>query len=194
MKLAARVRSVCVLALFLLTFSHGVSAQTTSAPVEQRITAAIDSQNLTTLRGNVHPLARAEFDRGAAADAQTLHRMLLLLKRSPEQESALQQLLSDQQDKASGRYRSWLTPGEFGAQFGPVDVDIQAVTQWLGSQGFSDVLVSAGRTTIEFSGTRVKCATRFTRRFGDTRSRGRCILRMRAIRRSRRRWLRWWRG
>ncbi len=78
--------------------------------------------------------------------------MLLLLQRSPEQETALQQLLSDQQNKSSGSYQSWLTPAQFGAQFGPSDADIQAVTQWLASQGFSNVVVSAGRTAVEFSG------------------------------------------
>ncbi len=119
----------------------------------QRITTAIDSQNLTILHGNVHPLARGEFDQGAVADAQVLHRVLLLLQRSPEQEAALQQLLSDQQGRSSGRFQSWLTPEQFGAQFGPADADIQTVTQWLTSQGFSDVVVGAGRTTIEFSGT-----------------------------------------
>ena len=72
---------------------------------------------------------------GAAADAQALHRMLLLLKRSPEQETALQQLLNDQQDKSSGHYHGWLTPEQFGAQFGPSDADIQTVTQWLDVAG-----------------------------------------------------------
>ena len=152
MKLAARVTSLFVLAFSIVTLPHVAWAQTPSAPLAQRVTAAIDSQNLTTMRGNVHPLARAEFDRGAAADAQTLQRMLLLLKRSAEQESALQELLSEQQNKASRRYQNWLTPEQFGAQFGPADADIQAVTQWLESQGFSGVVVSAGRTTIEFSG------------------------------------------
>jgi hypothetical protein len=128
----------------------GSSAQTPRAV--PRITTAIDNQNLTILHGNVHPLARAEFDEGAVSDAQVLHRMLLLLQRSPEQEAALQQLLSDQQDKSSGRYQGWLTPEQFGTQFGPSDADIQAVTQWLASQGFGNVVVSAGRTAIEFSG------------------------------------------
>jgi subtilase family serine protease len=151
MNLAARLASFAVLASCFLILANSSLGQT--PPSAQRITTAIDGQNLTTLRGNVHPLANAEFDRGAAADAQALHRMLLLLKRSPEQETALQQLLNDQQDKSSGHYHGWLTPEQFGAQFGPSDADIQTVTQWLTSQGFNGITVSAGRTTIEFSGT-----------------------------------------
>ncbi len=46
--------------------------------------------------------------------------------------------------KSSGRYQGWLTPEQFGAQFGPSDVDIQAVTQWLASQGFGNVVVGDG--------------------------------------------------
>ena len=95
----------------------------------------------------------AEHPQGAASDAQELHRMLLLLQKSPEQEAALQQLLGEQQNKTSGRYHEWVTPEQFGTQFGPSDADVQAVTRWLASQGFGNIAVAAGRTTIEFSGT-----------------------------------------
>ena len=62
--------------------------------------------------------------------------MLLVLKRSQEQESALRKLLDDQQDKASPNYHKWLTPEQFGKQFGPSDGDLQTVTAWLQSRGF----------------------------------------------------------
>ncbi|MDP9337713.1 MAG: protease pro-enzyme activation domain-containing protein [Acidobacteriota bacterium] len=97
-------------------------------------------------------MARAEFDRGYAGDALPLHRMLLLLRRSPEQESALGQFLEEQQNKASANYQKWVTPEQFGARFGPADADIQAIEGWLGSQGFTDMKVGPGRTTIELSG------------------------------------------
>ena len=60
-----------------------------------------------------------------------MDRMLLVLRRSPEQHSALLKLLDDQQDKSSANYHKWLTPEQFGQQFGPADADIQAVTSWL---------------------------------------------------------------
>ena len=65
----------------------------------------------------------------------------------------LSKLLDDQQDKHSPHYRKWLTPEQFGKQFGPSDDDIEKVTGWLGLQGFRDVQVSKGRTVINFSGT-----------------------------------------
>ena len=98
------------------------------APVASRVVEQIDETRTVNIRGNVHPLARAEFDRGAVAESQPMTRMLLLLQRSAEQETALRQLIDAQQTKGSGSYREWLTPTQFGKQFGPSDADVQAVT------------------------------------------------------------------
>jgi hypothetical protein len=113
----------------------------------------VDLENLVTLRGNTHPLARAEFDQGVAPDSLPTERMLLVLKRSADQEAALRKLLDDQQTKSSASYHMWLAPEQFGQQFGPADADIQAVTDWLTSRGFQVNRVATGRTVIEFSGT-----------------------------------------
>ena len=124
-----------------------------TALARPRIVEALDETQRTTLRGNTHPLAVAKFDRGAAPATLPLERMLLVLKRSPEQDAALVALLDQQQDKSSPQYHKWLTPGEFGKQFGPADADIQMVTSWLQSHGLQINQVSKGRTVIEFSGT-----------------------------------------
>jgi hypothetical protein len=87
------------------------------------------------------------------ADSQPIRRMLLLLQRSPEQESALKQFMDQQQSKASPNFHRWLTPQQYGQQFGPADVDVQTVIGWLQSHGFQVAKVSNGRTLIEFSGT-----------------------------------------
>src|ERR1700682_5536184 len=62
-------------------------AQTVS--VLSRITEVVDNENRVTLRGNTHPLARPEYDRGAAPDSLPMDRMLFVLTRSREQEAAL---------------------------------------------------------------------------------------------------------
>src|SRR5581483_275219 len=77
--------------------------------VQPRITEAIDASKLVTLKGNVHPMARPEFDQGPVSDAQPMQRMMLLLQRSPEQEAALQRLLQEQQTKDSPNFHKWLT-------------------------------------------------------------------------------------
>jgi hypothetical protein len=144
--------SLCV-ALFLLLPTLNL-AQATRQPssAQSLITAPLDEGQLTRLKGNAHPLARPEFDRGAAASTLPMERMLLILKRSPEQEAALKELLDSQQDKSSPDYHHWLTPEQFGQQFGPADQDLQVVSAWLQSHGFKVNRVSNGRSVIEFSG------------------------------------------
>jgi subtilase family serine protease len=81
-----------------------------------------------------------------------MKRMMLLLQRSPEQETALRQLMDEQQSKDSPNFHKWLTPQQFGQQFGPAGADVQAITDWLTSQGFHDIRADNGHLTIEFSG------------------------------------------
>jgi hypothetical protein len=135
-----------ILALPLIAAAQG-------SAVRARVTDRVDLSQLTTLKGNTHPLARAQYDQGAAPASLPMNRMMLILQRSPDQESALQDLLTQQQISSSPSFHKWLTPDQFGQQFGPADADIQAVTSWLASFGFQNIKVSRGRVTIEFSGT-----------------------------------------
>lgn len=122
-------------------------------PAHARIIEATRNDQVVTLRGNVHPMARPANDRGLLLDQQPVTRMHVLLQRSAEQESALQQLLAQQLTPGSPKFHAWLTPQEFGQQFGPADSDVQVVKDWLASQGFSGLKVNNGKTLIEFSGT-----------------------------------------
>jgi len=115
------------------------------------ITQPVDDSQRTVLKGNTHPLARPLYDMGKAPADLPTNRMLLVLKRSPEQEYALRKLLDDQQDKVSPNYHKWLTPEQYGKQFGPTDSDMQTIVLWLQSQGFQ-VSSTKGRTVLEFSG------------------------------------------
>ena len=130
--------------------SQSSFVQTPAVPA--RITQAIVETQLVRLKDHVHALARPEFDQGPVPDSTPVRRALLLLQRSEEQETALRKLLDEQQIKDSPNFHQWLTPQQFGAQFGLSDSDIQTLTDWLIRQGFHDVKVGVGRTTIEFSG------------------------------------------
>jgi len=136
----------------LILFVPCLAAAQVSAPAS-RITAQIDEAESTKLLGNTHPLARRQNDQGAVADSQPIRRVLLLLQRSPQQETALKQFVDQQQSKASPNFHRWLTPQQFGQRFGPANADVQAVIDWLRSHGFQVAKVSNGRTLIEFSGT-----------------------------------------
>ena len=137
----------------LCVFLFLIGGSAVSGQVRSRVVQAVRNDQRITLKGNVHPLARVEFDRGAVAESQPMTRMLLLLKRGDDQEAALQQYLDSQQDKSSPNYHAWLTPAEFGAKYGPADADVQAVTDWLTGQGFTVEKVYSSKTVIEFSGT-----------------------------------------
>src|SRR5580692_3466639 len=153
--------SQCALVLlFAVTFPAFSPAQT-APPRPALITQPIEESKLTVLRGNTYPLALAKYDRGAAPASLPMQRMLLVLKRSPELEASLDALLDQQQDKSSPNYHAWLTPEQFGQQFGPADADIQAITSWLQLQGFQVAKVSNGRTVIEFSGTAAQVQSAF---------------------------------
>ena len=117
------------------------------------VTAPVDEATRTSLRGNTHPLVHTALDQGAAPASLPMQRMILVLKRSAEQESALRELLDAQQTKGSASYQKWLAPQDFGKEFGPADSDVAAVEAWLESHGFKVEHLSNGRTAIEFSGT-----------------------------------------
>ena len=70
---------VCSCFLAVTSFGQQISSQ-------PRITQPVFESQLTTLKGNTHPLAQRRFDIGAASPDLPLNRMLLVLKRSPEQE------------------------------------------------------------------------------------------------------------
>ena len=150
--------SLILLALifYMPWFAQSSAAQQQAAPLDAAppplITQPVDESQLTILKGNTHPLARPQFDLGTAPATLPMQRMLLVLKRSPQQESALRRLLDNQQDKSSPSYHKWLTPAEFGKQFGPTDADMQTITAWLESHGFQ-VGSTKGRTVLEFSGS-----------------------------------------
>ena len=148
--------------LMLLAAPFPAFSQAQTAPPRPAlITQPIEESNLTVLRGNTYPLARAQYDRGAAPASLPMQRMLLVLRRSPQLEASLEALLDQQQDKSSPNYHAWLTPEQFGQQFGPADADIQAITSWLQLQGFQVAKVSNGRTVIEFSGTAAQVQNAF---------------------------------
>jgi subtilase family serine protease len=62
-------------------------------------------------------------------------------------------MLQEQQDNSSASYHRWLTPQQFGAQFGPAQQDIQSITTWLESHGFQVAGAAKGGMVIESSGT-----------------------------------------
>jgi subtilase family serine protease len=133
--------------------THINPAAEETANVPSRIVQPIDETRLVRLTGNTHPMARPEFDLGLVDPQLPMERIQLVLKRSAEQEAALEKFMAEQYDPKSANFHHWLTPTEFGKLYGPTDQDIANITSWLQNHGFQIYLVTKGRVTIEFSGT-----------------------------------------
>ena len=118
-----------------------------------RPAAVLGETQLVTLTGNIHPLARAEYDMGPV-DAETrLDRMILELQPSAMQQAKLDLLVEEQQDAASPLYHQWLKPAEYGARFGASVSQLQQITAWLTAHGFAIDEIAANNRLIVFSGT-----------------------------------------
>lgn len=90
---------------------------------------------------------------GALPGDTALVSMSLILKPTDAQDTALTQLLADQQNSASPSYHQWLTPEQFGERFGIADGDLFLLQSWLQAHGFAVQSVPASRNQIVFSGT-----------------------------------------
>ncbi len=130
-----------------------VAMDQSAASPRPLITQAIDERSLISLRGNTHPAALPAQDRGAAPVGMPAERLLLVLKRSPEQQAALQTYLQQLQTPGSPNFGKFVTPEQFGLLYGASTADLAILQNWLQSLGFSVAKIGKGRSAIEFSGT-----------------------------------------
>jgi uncharacterized membrane protein len=121
-------------------------------PVD-RLTAIIDAQDRVVLSGNRHPLARAEFETGAAPFGHRMEKMILVLRPDDVQDQALRLLIRDQHDPNSPSHHRWLTPEMYAERFGISDNDVAVVSAWLQSHGMTIEQVSSGGRLLQFTGT-----------------------------------------
>jgi hypothetical protein len=141
-----------LVSFFTVTTAHAeVRGGSHSAPI--LITQKVDDTNLVTLYGNHRGVGRSAEDLGAVPGNFQLDHMLLQLKRSPQQEKALEALMEQQYVKSSPEYHHWLSESEFDEAFGVNRMDLEKVNQWLASYGFTVNGVTPDGLVIDFSGT-----------------------------------------
>src|ERR1700759_3712585 len=102
---------------FLLTGLLPGFAGISKAAAPDRITRAVDANRVQAVTGNVHPLARPQFDQGLAAASLPLDHVMLLFKPSAAQQTELDKLLAAQQNPSSPDFHKWLSPDEFANRF-----------------------------------------------------------------------------
>jgi subtilase family serine protease len=139
--------------VLLIGSAVGLVSQSTGRRSLAQIHDKVDENKLITLAGNTRSEANSANDTGSVADDLSMEHMMLQLKRSAGQEQAAAQFVSDLHNPKSPNFHKWLTAGEFGKNYGVAEADIQAVTGWLQSHGFTVNSVYPNGMVIDFSGS-----------------------------------------
>ncbi len=137
----------------LSLFAFLVLAAIPSHAVVQSRIAAINTSSRVALPHSVPALAKASADLGAASANLKLDTLTMFFNITAAQQAALTQLLIDQQNPSSPRYHQWLTPEQFGAEFGLSSQDLAKVSQWLTSQGFTVTGTARSSNFLTFTGS-----------------------------------------
>ena len=119
-----------MLALFSLTVGIGYAGDT------------------VVLKGN-HPPEAATL--APAGDADPTQRLSMEIRFATRNQAQLDALLAEQQNPSSPNFHKWLATGEYNQRFGPRQADLDAVSDWLKSEGFTVEAASGG--ALKFSGT-----------------------------------------
>ena len=128
-------------------------APSSAASATPQITDPINDNDVVAVPGNIRPEATAANDRGQVPDGFPLNHLLLLLRRSPQRERKLEQLIDQLEDPNSPNYHHWLTAQQFGQRFGASPQDIDTIATWLRAHGFRVNYIYPSATLIDFSGT-----------------------------------------
>ena len=134
--------------LILLFLSESLSGQTP----KDRIVEAVDKSQATILNGNVHPLARPQYDQSRVESSMPM-RVTLVFKMSTAQQADLDALLASLQERGSPDYQRWLTPEQYGGRFGLSQGDLNKVTGWLESEGLQVESIPASQNAIVARGS-----------------------------------------
>src|SRR5271166_320208 len=153
-----RIVKVLLPVLLITSFfsSLGFAAQS------DRISGSLSNGQSHVLEGNIRHQALPEYDQGRVDPAMQLGTITLLTAPTAAQESALQQLLAQQQDRKSANYHKWLTPEQYADRFGLSQNDMQQMVAWLSAQGFTMIQPARARNWISFTGTAAQVESAFS--------------------------------
>ena len=154
MKLKSLVLYLLVTAVSApLAFAQEVQPVSEGSHASAVLTRVVDEAVLVKLEGSTRPEANAANDRGRVAESFRMPHMLLQLQRPAKQQQELERLLQQLHEAKSPNFHRWLTSREFGERFALAPEDIQTISGWLESHGFTIDAVYPNGTVISFSGT-----------------------------------------
>ena len=111
-----------------------------------------------TLAGTAAPSAARTHHVGSVNNSSAVNFEVVLNLRDQSGAEALVQSIST---PGSANYRQYLTAAQWEARFSPTQDQVNQVTSWLESQGFSVGAVAKDRTTIAASGTAAQVESAF---------------------------------
>jgi subtilase family serine protease len=124
-----------------------------SVTPQDRISGTIDEAVKVSLPASLYP-ALAQATSSLPADpALNLNHIILTLQPTTLQQQALAQLIAQQADPKSPQYHKFLTPAEYGSEFGASASDVAKIVAWLASKGFRVERTMPSNLAIVFSGT-----------------------------------------
>ena len=143
----------CLLAVLASLFLFAVPSAQAENVGPVLTTQNVDESKLVTLGGNTRPEAKAKYDRGRVPDNLLMEHLLLLLRRSPDQERELEKFIDELHDSSSPTFHRWLTAEEFGKRFGVAEQDRDTIKNWLQSHGFTINVDYTNDLLVDLSGT-----------------------------------------
>ena len=150
-----------------------LSAQTQATAVQSlrpvaqqdRISASANYASRVQLHGHLPGWVSTNRQIAKRVDLSSPLDLTVTLQRDPAVQAAFEKLLADQQDSSSAMYHQWLTPEQIGALYGPTQNDVNAVSKWLSSQGYTIRSVTPSRMQIHVSGTVATASNTFRTSF-----------------------------
>ena len=152
--IAAALATTSALVFANTVDTAGASALAGTSGIEApRVTQPVNISNLVTVPKSHLAFVDKASSKAPLASTFTMNHLQLVLKPSALRTASLEALVANQHNPNSPQFQKWLTPQQYGEQFGVTDSDIAAVTSWLTSQGFTVNSVYPNKTQIDFSGT-----------------------------------------
>jgi subtilase family serine protease len=122
---------------------------------------AVELSKRVSVAGPRPTWIRAERARGTVDADLRLENVNVLLNRTPERQAAFEALLREQQDPDSPRFHQWLDATQIGERYGASAHDLDALSDWLRSEGLRVEGVSPARTRVRISGRSADVARAF---------------------------------
>jgi subtilase family serine protease len=135
----------------------GVANAASAAPL---VTATVDDRVTSAVTGERSSFLSIAKDLGAVDDSVALTHAVVVLKRPPAMQAALDKLVNDQQDRKSASYHKWLSAGDLRA-YGPDAADVSKVVTWLKGHGITVNGVAKSGMSIDISAPASRLGTAF---------------------------------